>query len=112
MRPTCFPMTRRWPGRLPWLVAVAMAALAAQAEPASRPRKPDPLDPKVNVPALRYFSPFKSAREPGTEPPLAWRDANDNVARIGGWRSYAREAQAPASAPAAPTQGHGDHKTP
>lgn len=31
----------------------------------------------------------------------SWREANDRVGLIGGWRAYAREAQAPAG-PAAP----------
>jgi hypothetical protein len=44
---------------------------------------------------------------PATTPePGQWREANDNVARIGGWKTYLREAQqadaAPAAAPAAP----------
>ena len=33
---------------------------------------------------------------------MAWKDANDNAARIGGWRAYAREAQAPAAGASAP----------
>lgn len=110
MRPTFFPQTGLRLGRLIGFVAVAAVALTAHAEPTSRPRKPDPLDPKASVPALRYASPFKTAREPGTAAPLAWREANDNVARIGGWRSYAREAQAPE--PAAAPQGHGGPKAP
>ncbi len=32
--------------------------------------------------------------QPYTEAPVAnWREANDTVGRIGGWRAYAREAQ-------------------
>lgn len=43
--------------------------------------------------------------QPHTEAPVAsWREANDTVGRVGGWRAYAREAQAPAgSAPPAGT---------
>jgi hypothetical protein len=34
---------------------------------------------------------------------ISWQEANDTVGRIGGWRTYAREAQQPAgSTPAAP----------
>jgi len=33
----------------------------------------------------------------------SWRDANDTVARIGGWRSYLKESQTPdAEVPATP----------
>lgn len=34
---------------------------------------------------------FRADRTPQLE---SWQRANDNVARIGGWRAYAREAQA------------------
>ena len=38
-------------------------------------------------------------------PPLAWREANDAVERIGGWRAYAREAQRRAGRLAASAPG-------
>ncbi len=88
------------------------------------------MNPKAQVPALRYESAFAQFRRVGGDQPLAWREANDAVARIGGWRTYAREAQqpdaaatpvpgpvpatAPASAPAAVARpappAHGGHK--
>lgn len=98
-----------------------------------------PLDPKASVPALSYESAFTRFRRWSDEEPIAWRQANDTVTRIGGWRVYAREAQqvdaaraanapaaatTPAAAMAAPPQpatadsaqampaGHGGHKTP
>ena len=83
------------------------------------------------MPTLSYESSFARYRLLGDEKPASWRDANDTVTRIGGWRVYAREAQqpdpAPATAPAPaagpadappaakPTPmpaGHGGHKTP
>ena len=120
------------------LAAWLLAALTAQAQPTVKAAKPgalDPLDPTVSVPALRYVSSFSQYRLLGDEKPVSWRDANDTVSRIGGWRVYAREAQqadpapfapaasaAPASppAPAAATNdkakstpaGHGGHKMP
>lgn len=30
---------------------------------------------------------------PGDPPAIPWRDANQQVGRIGGWRAYAREVQ-------------------
>ncbi|MBC7378421.1 MAG: hypothetical protein H7346_13450 [Burkholderiaceae bacterium] len=51
--------------------------------------------------ALSYESSFAQYRRLGDEKPVSWRDANDTVARIGGWRVYAREAQQPDPAPAA-----------
>lgn len=121
---------RHKPCALPSLLFTAVLTAQAQAQtpPAARS---DPLDPKAQVPALHYESSFAQFRRFGDEKPVAWRDANEAVARIGGWRVYAREAQqperaatemrvAPAQAPAsapAPTPktmpaGHGGHKQP
>ena len=108
------------------LAATLLATLAAQAQPAARAARPDPLDPKASVPALSYVSSFSQYRLLGDEKPVSWRDANDTVTRIGGWRVYAREAQQPNPAPAAPAApaavpndkakpmpaGHGGHKMP
>jgi hypothetical protein len=95
----------RW--RMPCTVRSVLAAasllatLTAQAQPAAKASRPDPLDPKSSVPALSYESSFSQYRPLGDEKPVAWRDANDTVTRIGGWRVYAREAQQPDPAPAA-----------
>ena len=83
------------------LAAALLATLTAQAQPAPKAARPDPLDPKASVPALRYESSFSQYRKLGDEKPVSWRDANDTVTRIGGWRVYAREAQQPDPAPAA-----------
>lgn len=114
------------------LTGLAAALLTARADPAPRATRPDPLDPKASVPAVAYQSSFARYRLLGDEKPVSWKDANDTVARIGGWRVYAREAQqpdtasgaqptspaVPASAPTSPEAarpmpgGHGGHKTP
>lgn len=113
------------------LAVLSTIALAAQAQPAASPAQPDPLDPKAAVPALAYESSFAQYRRLGDEKALSWREANDTVARIGGWRVYAREAQQPeavppgksTTAPAAPKaadapkpmpsgRAHDGHKTP
>ena len=105
------------------LAASLLATLTAQAQPAATAARPDPLDPKATVPALRYLSSFSQYRLLGDEKPVSWRDANDTVTRIGGWRVYAREAQQPDPAPAASAAvstdkakpmpaGHGGHKMP
>jgi hypothetical protein len=77
------------------LAGLSIAALAAQAQPAAKATRPDPLDPRASVPTLTYESSFLQYRRLGDENPVAWREANDTVARIGGWRVYAREAQQP-----------------
>jgi hypothetical protein len=75
------------------LFAMLLAAQAQAQSPATT--RPDPLDPKAQVPAVRYESSFAQFRRIGDDKPVAWREANDAVARIGGWRVYAREAQQP-----------------
>jgi hypothetical protein len=81
--------------------ASLLASLTAQAQPADKTARPDPLDAKASVPALSYESSFSQTRRPGDEKPVSWRDANDTVTRIGGWRVYARQAQQQDPAPAA-----------
>jgi hypothetical protein len=72
------------------------AAVLAQSAP-----RPDPLDAKAATAPLVYRSPLASYKKLADEAPsVAWRDANDAVLRIGGWRAYAREADAAASSPA------------
>ena len=53
---------------------------------------PDPADPKAAIPAIVYISPFSEYRPLGEDKNTAWKDANDTVGKIGGWRAYAREA--------------------
>ena len=93
------PALRPW-HPVPWLVALATAALTAQAASPARAGKHDPLDPKAPVPALAYTSSLKPDVRPAGDGPISWREANDTVARIGGWRVYAREAQKPDPDPA------------
>ncbi len=125
---------------LRWLVRAALctSAFAAQAQGAGSPTatpatRSDPLDAKASVPSLTYRSSFSRYRGLSDDKPVGWREANDAVARIGGWRVYAREAQQPEAtpsgmgAPAAPKPGgaskdapqsmpmpptHGGHKSP
>jgi hypothetical protein len=96
---------------------VGSLALSAQAQTQARAIAADPLDAKAAVPALVYRSALTGYPRMAQPPAMGWREANDNVTRIGGWRAYAREAQQPpASAPAAsappPHAGHGAHKAP
>ena len=99
-----------------WLVAAAgtHAQPAPPGSVASTASHADPLRPDAAVPPMIYTSPLKryrAARDVGVG---SWREANESVTRIGGWRSHAREASqpepnvsAPASLPVAP--GHGKH---
>lgn len=97
---------------LPALAWMAAAGLPAQAD---TPR-PDPADPQAAVASLIHRSALAQYRRHDGEVPVTdWRAANVNVERIGGWRAYAREANAPepaasepqrASRPAPPAPGH------
>jgi hypothetical protein len=85
------------------LPAAAQPAAPAPEEAAAR----DPLNARAPVPPVRYRSAFSGYR-PLADDRLGWKEANDEVGRIGGWRAYAREANAPepaASAPASAPSG-------
>lgn len=119
---------RRLPRALPILSLLLVVATQVLAQPTPISSRPDPLDPKATVPALRYESATAQHRRLSDEKTVSWRDANDTVARIGGWRVYAREAQQsdpPAPAIAKPPgampadtmskpmpAGHAGHKQP
>lgn len=95
---------------LPWLFALlALPMGVAQAQMPAPPSTAAPaLDPtraNVPVPPALHRSAFAGYRRQADAAPIAWRDANDNVAQIGGWRAYAREAAAPAPAASAPPAG-------
>ena len=53
------------------------------------------------APQSVYRSAFEGYRPFADEPVSAWRDTNDTVGRIGGWKAYAREAQSGGARPAA-----------
>lgn len=90
------------------LLALAIAAAgtsparaAGATEPPARPAvppaaasaAPDPLDPRAAVPPLRHSGSL-ARRAPAAElPALDWREANERVRAVGGWRAYLREAQ-------------------
>lgn len=92
---------------LRWLVRAALCttAVAAQAQGGVSPHaaglavRSDPLDAKAAVPALIYRSPFARYRAWSDDKPVTWLEANQAVARIGGWRTYAREPQQPEAEP-------------
>ena len=63
--------------------------------------------PTGNAQSLRYDSVFARYKPYRDEKATPWREANDTVSQIGGWRAYAKEAQQPepvssTAAPATP----------
>lgn len=92
-----------------WLLPAACTVVVSIAYGQQAPRtvaQSDPLDAKATVPALVYRSALTGYRRLSNDEPMPWREANDTVGRIGGWRAYAREAAelegAVSAAPAAP----------
>ena len=81
-----------------------VAALTAAASCAAQ-TKPDPLDATAKVPALKFSSSLSGFRGFGDDKPVPWKEANDKTARIGGWRTYAREAREPSPAASTPMPG-------
>lgn len=74
--------------------STSMPAAAAAA-------RPDSGDPRASVPPVSYRSAFAGYRPNVEEKVGSWKDANDRVGRIGGWRAYAKEARQPER----PTEG-------
>jgi len=81
---------------------IAMATTIAASLP-TMAAAADALDAKADVAPLAHRSAFSGYRRFADETPVPWKRANDTVGRIGGWRTYAREAaqvETPSSAPA------------
>ncbi len=83
------------------------AGVHAQQTPANNAR-PGATAPAGSAPTSglgSYRSAFDGYRRYADEPVTPWKAANDQVGRIGGWRTYAKEASGEAGAD--PHQGHG-----
>ena len=87
---------RPWAKHLGMLcIASVVLPVAAQQSTPNSANSADPLSPAASVPAVTYQSPFAGYRPMVDQKIGNWRDANDNVNRIGGWRTYLKEAQEP-----------------
>lgn len=87
------------------LALAALAMLATSVTGAQPARPADPADPRAEVPPLRHASALERFKPLTTEPLQDWRAAHETVARIGGWRAYLREANAPEPGASAPGTG-------
>jgi hypothetical protein len=81
-----------------WTLSIATVAPLAWAQPAPDRSKPDPQDARASVPPVTYQSPLATYRGLSEGKVMSWKETNDNVGRIGGWRVYAKEAQQPEAA--------------
>lgn len=91
-----------WPLRPAALLLCLALPAAAQAPDskvpaapaaAAKAARPDPLEAGTAVPQLRYQPAFAGYKGIDAQPVGSWKDANDLTAKIGGWRSYARQAR-------------------
>lgn len=98
---------------LRWPLAAAittLALVASAAEPSAststqpKSSRPDPLAADASVPPAVHRSALDGYRANRDASLRSWKEANDEVSRIGGWRAYAREA-ARGDAVAAPAAG-------
>lgn len=105
-------LNSNWPVALAFLAASLWAAQAAAQPAAVAAPPPVTLQAPADTGPIAYRSAFEGYQAYTDEKMLDWPEANNAVARIGGWRAYAKEAsqpQAPTGSPqpdpgAAPTQ--------
>lgn len=97
--PTCRPSLRTL---LPLIVSLWGGTAVAQT--AAESITPLPTQ-------LQYTSPLRAYQAYADEPIQSWREANDRVGRIGGWRAYAKDASTdgPVKAEPAATPHAGHH---
>ncbi len=94
-------MTRSITLLLGLLTALSVQAQITEAQPDDQTGTPktQPRNALTDVPAMVYQSALSGYRAFQDEKVSSWKASNDNVARIGGWRVYAREAREPEPAP-------------
>ena len=90
------------PFRFRWLMPATLLTLMSAASSQTQAPAADPLDAQAKVPRLAHQSSLAQYRRMSDETVGSWREANDNVGRIGGWRTYLREARQPDAAASAP----------
>lgn len=86
-------------------MTVAGVALAITATAHAQPTSPSAATPlghaahtsssPIDPAALKFRSVFERYQSFRDEKVGSWRDANDTVTRVGGWRAYLKEAQRP-----------------
>ena len=106
-------------------VAALMVAIPV-AHGQARPGPDTAVEKRIDTPGVAYESPFKGYRKLEDQPIASWREANDLVHQLGGWKAFASgkvpdapAAPAAAGEPSKPSQpqappaaaGHAGHKT-
>lgn len=98
-------------------ISKPLALLVALASwPGAQAQSPAQASPAPASSPVEFRSSFEGYQPYTEEKIINWKEANDRVGRIGGWRAYAKEAQQPSggSAPpeAKPADPHAGHSKP
>ena len=88
--------------------AASMVAIPV-AQGQARPSPDTAAAKRVDTPVVAYESPFKGYRKLEDQPVASWREANDLVHQLGGWKAFA-SGKVP-DAPAAPAAAGEPSKT-
>ena len=80
---------------------LALSALLLAGPTTAQPIAAQTAQPAAQAPQPPGASAFDGYRRFDPQPIAPWRESNDTVGRIGGWKVYAREAQQPE--PASPS---------
>jgi len=92
--------------KIPATIFAGALLTLASAAVAERPAAAGAADPQAPVAPLAYQSPFSAYRSFADAAVNPWKVVNDEVARIGGWKVYAREAYEASQSPSpVPAQG-------
>ncbi len=92
--------------------AHGQASVEAAASPPASPSHSSVAQPgATGVPPPEYVSVFKGYKAYNDQPIVSWRESNEVVEKIGGWRAYAKEASQGDSATTATDSpaSHADH---
>ena len=96
------PLHLNWPAALAFLATSLWTAQATAQTAAAAGPPPASLRALADAGPPAYRSALEGYQAYTDEKMLDWAQANNTVARIGGWRAYAKEAsqsQAPADSP-------------
>jgi len=83
-----------------WLVAFTACASLSVAAQTNVAAQAAPAPAQIQTAPQAFRSAMEGYQPFGDEKQLSWKDANDTVGKIGGWRAYAKEAAQPANTPA------------
>lgn len=94
-------------------IVSSLMAATVDAQPVDSPPGPSTAPPMTSPGAYRSaLEGYQPYREQKIQP---WKQANDTVGQVGGWRAYAQEAAEPANqggaapAPSATAHPHAEH---